>query len=186
MKTKILMPILFGACILFFGCSENALTPALDEPAQAEQQEAFLKGAKKPEAKLVGATDVPFTFTPPTFWNGTVDFGDDGIFSLTFISYDPPRDFSQASPFYEDFIIYKLGTDWTLPENVVMKGWNKGVVTYANGLPDPVDFHANGKVMEAYGPLEAWDDCNVHIKGLVYFDASGAFPLKAVGELRIN
>lgn len=185
MKNTILILLIFGASIVFFGCSESNLVPAMDDPAQIEQDAPLLKGAKKPAAKLLGTTNCPFTFTPPTFWNGTVDFGDYGLYSLTFISFDPPRDYSQASPFYEEFIIYKLGTDWSVAENVVMKGWNKGVVTFANSLPDPVNFHANGKIIEAYGDLEAWEGCNWHIKGLVYYAAPG-LPDKAIGEVRIN
>ena len=180
------MLLIFGVSILFFGCSENNLNPALDDPAQIEQEEALLKGAKKPSAMLEGTTNTPFTFTPPTFWNGTVDFGAYGVFGLTFISYDPPRDYSQASPFHEDFVIYILNSDWLEPENVVMKGWNKGVVTNANNLPDPVRFHANGKITEAYGPLEEWKDCNWHISGLVYYNGVDPFPEKAMGEVRIN
>ena len=185
MKTTISMLLIFGVSILFFGCSESNLIPAVDDPVQIEQEEALLKGAKKSSAMLEGTTNTPFTFTPPTFWNGTVDFGANGVFGLTFISYDPPREYSQASPFHEDFVIYIPGSDWTDPENVVMKGWNKGVVTYANKDPEPVNFHANGKVTEAYGPLEDWEGCNWHLKGLVYWLSEGN-PEKAVGQVRIN
>ena len=38
------------------------------------------------------------------YWNGTVDFGDYGEFSIAFFTYTPPRDFSQVYPFEEDFI----------------------------------------------------------------------------------
>lgn len=184
MKQNIFMLLIMGVSILFFGCSEDNLVPALDDPAQLEQT-ADLKSAKKPAAKLVGDTDCAFTRTPPTFWNGTIDFGDDGKFGLTFISTGPPRDFSQASPFYETWVIYFEGTDHTDPANVVMRGWNKGVVTYANKDPEPVQFHANGKVTEAFYPLEEWEGCNWHVKGLVYWLPTGA-PEKAVGQARIN
>ena len=99
MKQSISLLLIMGVSIVFFGCSENTLVPALDDPAQLEQV-ANMKSAKKPAANLVGDTYCPFTFTPPTFWNGTVDFGNQGVFGLTFISTDPPRDYSQASPFY--------------------------------------------------------------------------------------
>lgn len=180
------MLLVIGVSTLFFGCSENSLLPDLDDPVQTEQGDAAFKSAKKPAASLVGTTDIPFTFTPPTFWNGTVDFGDEGLFSMTFISHGEPRDFSQASPFFEEFVIYELGTDWTVPENVVLKGWNKGVVTYANKLPEPVMFHANGKITEAYPPLDAWIDCNFHVKGMVYFDEASGLPDRALGKVRIN
>ena len=145
----------------------------------------MLKSAKKPAANLIGDTDCPFTITPPTFWNGTVDFGSKGIFGLTFFSEGAPRDYSQASTFYETWVIYYLESDYNDPANVVMRGWNKGVVTFANSVPDPVNFNANGKVTEAYGPLEAWEGCNWHVKGLVYWVAPG-LPEKAVGQVRIN
>lgn len=185
MKKSIFSILVIAASLFFFGCSEdNALLPGSD--IQANELESSYKGAKKPAAKLIGTGNVGFTFPPnPNFWNGTIDFGDYGIYGITFISYTAPRDFSQASPFEEDFIIFKLGTDWTISDNVVMRGWNAGVVTYANKAPDPVKFHANGKVEEAYGLLAAWEGCNVHIKGLVYFLAPG-LPEKALSTMRIN
>jgi hypothetical protein len=170
--------------MLSFGCSENPMQPALEDDPQLEQN-AFLKSAKKPAANLIGDTDCPFTLTPPTFWNGTVDFGDLGVFGLTFFSEGAPRDFSQASPFRETWVIYYNETDYNEPANVVMRGWNEGIVTYANKMPDPVNFHANGKVTEAFGAFEAWEGCNWHIKGIVYWVAPG-LPEKAVGQVRIN
>ena len=184
MKKSISLLLVTGVCIFFFGCSENSMVPALDDPVQMEQV-SVLKGAKKPAAHLIGQTDCPFTMTPPTFWNGTVDFGDHGVFGLTFFSTNPPRDFSQASPFFEYWVIYYEGTDYNDDANVLMRGWNKGVVTYANRAPEPVNFHANGKVTEAYGCMEAWDGCNFHVKGLVYWLPIG-IPEKAIGELRLN
>jgi len=167
--------------LLISGCSEdNILIPEESGDLTA----TTLKGAKS-SPNLTGTTDVLFTFTPPTFWNGTVDFKDEGIYGLTFISHGPPRDFSQASPFMEDFIIYELGTDWTIPENVYIRGWNDGVVVYANKDPEPVKFLANGKIEEAYGPLEMWQGRTVHIRGLVSWMPEG-YPEAARGTLRIN
>ena len=101
--------------MIFFGCQEDsALSPVSD---QNDQVPASL--AKKPAPNLIGTTYTPFTFTPPTFWNGTIDFGVYGKYSITFVSHDAPREYSQASPFHEDFIIYELGADWTQPETVV-------------------------------------------------------------------
>ena len=184
MKQSISLLLIIGVSIMFFGCSENNLVPALDDPAQLEQVANF-KSAKKPAANLVGDTYCPFTLTHPTYWNGTVDFGNQGVFGLTFFSTDPPRDYSQASPFYETWVIYYEDSDYDDPANVVMRGWNKGVVTYANKAPEPVNFHANGKVTEAYGPLLDWEGCNWHVSGLVYWVVPG-LPEKAVGQVRIN
>ena len=98
---------------------------------------------------------------------------------------EPLRDYSQINPFYETWVIYYLGSDYNDPANVLMRGWNKGIVTFANKVPEPVKFHANGRVTEAYGPLEAWEGCNWHVKGLVYWIAPGE-PEKAVAQVRIN
>jgi hypothetical protein len=170
--------------MLFFGCTESPFLPAAEDDLPMAQ-DAFLKSVKKPAAHLIGDTDCPFTITPPTFWNGTVDFGSQGVFGLTFFSEGAPRDYSQASPFSETWVIYEEGTDYNDPANVVMRGWNEGVVTYANKMPDPVNFHANGRVTEAYGPFESWEGCNWHLKGIVYWVAPG-LPEKAIGQVRIN
>lgn len=184
MKQSLSLMLIMILCIMFFGCTENTFQPALDDTSQLEQQ-AFLKSAKKPAAQLVGEAICPFTGNPPTNWVGTVDFGSQGVFGLTFFSTGPPRFYSQASPFYETWVIYYEDKDYNDPANVVMRGWNKGVVTYANKVPEPVNYLANGKVTEAYGPLEEWEGCNWHIKGLVYWLAPGQ-PEKAVSQVRIN
>ena len=183
MYRLIVVFLVICSVMIFFGCQqESALTPEL---SQSEQMPASL--AKKPSPNLIGALVLDFTFTPPTFWNGTIDFGVDGKYSITFISYEPPRDYSQASPFYEDFIIYKLGTDWTIPGNVYMKGWNAGVVTYANKAPDPVKYTANGKIEEAYTPFEMWLGRNVHVRGEVSWnDPDNGLPKGALATVRIN
>ncbi|MBT8380478.1 MAG: hypothetical protein KJN64_14760 [Ignavibacteria bacterium] len=182
MKSLMLVFLVIGATLIFFGCSEN--NPSASELSQGDQVTNSL--AKKP---LTGHQITPFTLTPPTFWNGTVDFGEDGKYGLTFVSYEPPRAYSQASPFYEDFYIYEEGSDWTNPANVYLKGWNAGVVTYANNPPDPCKFLANGKVEEAYGPLEEWLGRNVHIRGTVYWKIDpvvGMIPEYAEATFRIN
>ena len=183
MKHTIFLFLVLGATMIFFGCSENNSTaPELN---QSDQTANSL--AKKPAPSLIGIQDADFTFTPPYFWNGTVDFGDAGKYSLTYFSHDAPREYSQASPFYENFIIYELGSDMNKPENVYLKGWNAGVVAYANKAPDPVKFLANGKIEEAYGPLEMWQGRNVHIRGEVIFnDPDNGFPKEALGTFKIN
>jgi hypothetical protein len=184
MVKKMLQCLLIGASVVFLGCTEENLMVPLDSP-QPDQVVSPLKSAKKPAAKLIGQVQTDFTFTPPTFWNGTVDFGDYGTFGITFISLGALRDYSQARPFEEDFVIYQLGSNWDIPEDVVMKGWNAGVVTLANKAPDPTKFHANGKIEEAFESLEMWDGCNFHIKGLVYWTEFG-FPERSEGTIRIN
>ncbi len=183
MKNSILFLLVFGVTMLFSGCSEdNTLTPGSEQNGSVESS---LKGTKKPLPTLIGELNCDFTFTPPTFWNGTIDFGAYGLYSITFISYDAPRDYSQASPFKEDIIIYELGTDWTNPANVYMRETHSGVMTLANKVPDPTKFVANGKIEEAYGPLEMWQGCNVHISGEVTWIDVG-IPEGGTGTIRIN
>ena len=70
MKKLILVFFVIGTVMVFLGCQEeSALTPEL---SQNEQIPASLV---KPLPNLTGTTYTPFTFTPPTFWNGTIDFG---------------------------------------------------------------------------------------------------------------
>ncbi len=187
MYRLILRLLVIATITISLGCSvDNPTTPEISqapEISQSDQIPAYLAKAK-PLANLIGTTNCLFSFdNPPIFWKGTIDFGEKGIYGLYFISYDPPRDYSQASPFYEDFVIYDLEDE--TEETIYLKGWNKGVVSYANKDPEPVKFRANGKITEAYGPFEEWQDCNVHISGLVYWVAVG-LPEKAVGTFRIN
>jgi len=176
MKRFMLVILVISSVMIFSGCQkDSALSPESGQNAQVP----------KPGPNLTGVLHTDFTFTPPTFWNGTVDFGVEGLYSITFISYDPPRPFSQASPYYEDFVIYQLGADWTDPENIVLAGWNQGVVQYANNPPDPCTFVANGKIEEAYAPLEGWQGHNVHISGTITWIAAGV-PEGVVGTFRIN
>lgn len=171
-----------GACLLFSACSsESGLNPAAEEPALEE----LMKGAKKPAAKLEGTSQTLFTFTPPNFWNGSIQVEGMGEYGITFISFTPPRDYSNASPFYEEFIIFKLGSDWTQAENVLMKGWNKGLVKNAK-YPVYVPFQANGKITEAYGDFAAWNGCNWKVGGLVNYPPEGGLPLSADGSFRLN
>ena len=179
MKRTILMFLVIGATLIFFGCSEK--NPSAPELSQSDQVTNTLA---KPH--LTGTAVTLFTFTPPWFWNGTVDFGNGVEYGLKFFSYDPPRTFSQASPYYEDFYIFDL-VDGT----IYLKGWNAGVVTLANNPPEPCNFLANGKVEEAYGDFAEWEGRSVHIRGLVYWalDENGVptgLPERAEGTFRIN
>lgn len=182
MKKSVIISMVLGASLVFFGCSEdNFVTPALEH---ADLETTTLKSAK-PAPKLVGTTHTDFTLTPPTFWNGTIDFEEQGVYGLTFISHTAPRDYSQASPFSEDFIIYELGTDWQDPANVLMKGTNAGVVVLANKVPEPVKVIDNGEITEAYGIFSEWDGRQLHFSGMVYWLAPG-LPDYCDGVMRIN
>jgi hypothetical protein len=176
MKRSMLVLLVISSVVIFAGCQkDSSLTPEVDQSAQVP----------KPGPNLIGILATDFTWTPPTFWNGTVEFEEEGTYAITFISYDPPRPFSQASPFYEDFFVYELGTDWTNPENVYLAGWNQGVVVYANNPPDPCTFVANGKIDEAYGPFEGWQGRNVHNSGTITWVDVGV-PEGVLGTFKLN
>jgi hypothetical protein len=178
MKSKLFVFLLILFVSVFIGCNEeNALSPT-------EDVSQITTTLEKPSSNLIGTTYCPFTLTPPTFWNGTVDFGPQGVYGLTFISLTS-KGHSQASHFEEDFVIYELGTDWTDPANVYMKGHHEGVVIFANKLPEPSKFHANGKIEEAYGAFADWQGRRTHMKGLVYW-VTEELPDRAEGTLRIN
>lgn len=175
--------LLTGVLILLIsGCSENGmLTP--DDPAN--QTEATFKGAKKPLPKLIGNHMCHFDPGHPMLFSCSVDFGDYGKYEITFIPHGPPRDFSQASIFEEDFIIHYEGTDWTQAENVVMIGFLRGTHTLANRPPDPTRFITNGDIFEAYGPLEMFEGRKVHQDGIFHWTAEGG-PDWIESTFRIN
>jgi hypothetical protein len=182
---KKLIILFVGITLLFAGCSDDKLVaPDFDGNVQPN---ADLKEANKkivPIPNLTGIGYLTFSPTSPTnFWNGTIDFGDYGEYSIAFFTF-PPRDRSQVVIFDEDFIIYELGTDWSIPGNVVLKGSTKGTLVYANKLPDPAKYQSNGVITEANGPFEMCADRPVHIKGTVFYSQSG--PPTAVGVIRIN
>lgn len=169
--------------LLIGGCqNETPLAPV------SESDQGSVSFAK-PAPYLLGNTDCNFIpENGPQFWNGTVDFGTGTVYGLTFTSLEPAHTaLGQAILFEEEFVIYELGSDWTEPENVYMRGWEKGVVTLANSIPDPSRFHANGKITFATGPFEGWAGCTVHLRGLVYWTTDGSgLPARAVGMIRIN
>jgi len=177
MKNLIVLCLL-GVSILFSGCYEDSMTTDVSDE---------LKSAKKPASSLIGAGECIFTFTPPTFWNGVVDFGDAGEYKITFISLgDGPRDFSQASPFEEDFVIYDINADWPPSESeIVLTGHHSGVLIFANKLPEPSKAIANGKVTLANSPLYEWMGCTTHFNALVNWWEPGV-PSGAVFTVRIN
>jgi len=180
MKRLIVVFLFFGISMLYLGCSDNSpIAPDLNQNAKITSTLD-----KKPSPKLMGDVYTNWTLTPPTFWNGTIKI-EGVVYGIVYISYGAPRDFSKASPFSEDWIIYAEGTDWTQLGNVYMKGYNKGVTNLAH-KPDPCKFVGNGTVKEAYGPFEMWLGRNVHEQGIIYWLPDGIFPDYAEFTFRIN
>ena len=169
---KKLIILLIGASMLFAGCSrDNFLLPDLDDNAQPNPE---LKKASKPIPNIVGAMDLTLSPTSPTnLWNGTIDFGEYGKFSIAFFTLTPPpENFEGVYLFDENFIVYKgTGLDWNVPENVVLKGSHKGRLVFANTFPESVKLNANGKITEAYAPLEKCMGRTFHAKGDVFFSS---------------
>jgi len=180
MRQLVLIIGVIISVIIFFACQqESAFNPVL---SQSEKPPVALV---KPAPNLIGKINCNFSFTPPTFWNGTIEFAEGEIYGITFVSLAGPVPLGQSSHFEEELIVYELGTDWRIAENVYLKGWNVGVVINANRPPDPVKFHENGKITEAYGPFEGWLDRNIHSKGTVYWESVGV-PERAEATLRLN
>jgi len=171
MKTFIKLLFFMAISCLVLSCYKSDIYDKVSEPIR--------KRADIPIPNLVGTMDLTLSPTSETnFWNGTIDFGDNREFNIAFFTYSPPRDYSQVYPFEEDFIIYKLGTNWTDPENIYLKGSHKGLLKL---IKSPIEFLANGKITEAYFSLAFCKGRTYHSKGTVDFN-SGICVL----EIRIN
>jgi hypothetical protein len=171
MKTLIKLSFFMAITCLGLSCYKSDIYDEVSEPV--------LKSAVIPIPNLLGTMDLTLCPTSETnFWNGTVDFGDYGKFSIAFFTYTPPRDYSQVYPFDEDFIIYKLGTNWTKPENIYLKGSHKGLLKFAK---TPIEFMVNGKITEAYFSLAFCMGRPYHSKGTVDISNGTCF-----AEIRIN
>ena len=182
MKIKLIFIMLLSVTCLFIGC-ENDAAPSESIIASVDDYDLA-----KPLPRLVGDAQTKITFTPPTFWNGTVDFGDHGMYGLTFFSFGPPIIFGQSSHFEEEFIIYKLNSDWVNnPDDIYIKGWNKGIVALANKVPEETNVNANGKIVDASGPFEGWQNRPVHLKGIVVWAKDGSgMPAASIITVQIN
>jgi hypothetical protein len=177
MKLSILVFLVIGATLIFFGCSEN--NPSAPGLSQSDQVTNSL--AKKPLTGIVHLDFIPGP--PPYFWVGTVTFGTE-IYDLRFKSLgeDPPPFPPRAFVFDERFEIYDNGFLGD-PEHLLLEGPNAGVVPCGNNK-----FVANGKVEFAKpgGPLEEWLGRNVHTNGIITWVVPCVFPLGATATLRIN
>ena len=172
MKRSILMFLVIGATLIFFGCSEK--NPSAPELSQSDQVTNSL--AKPP---LTGTVYLDFTTNnPPYFWVGTVTFGME-TYDLRYKSVgNPPPPPPSAFVFDERFEIYEDGHLGD-PNYLVLEGPDAGVMNNGNGNSK---FVANGKVEFAKtgGPFEMWLGRNVHIDGIAFL------PDSAIGTFRIN
>jgi hypothetical protein len=173
MKRSILMFLVIGATLIFFGCSEN--NPSAPGLSQSDQ---VTNSLAKPH--LTGTFRIDFlppgTF-PPYFWNGTIII--DGVtYGLRFKSLgeDPPPPPPQAFVFDERFEIYEDGHLGDL-DYLVLEGPDSGVLNNGNGNSK---FVMNGEVETANEPFEMWLGRNVHINGIAFLPDYGT------GTFRIN
>ena len=172
MKHSIIFFLIIGVAMIFWGCSENQPT----SPELSQSDQVMNTMAKKPAAKLIGPMDLTFDLTrAPYYWDGTVDFGDYGVYGIRFESLGG-RDVGQAHHFIENFEIYDLITD-----AVCLGGPDAGVTTLANSK-----FRMNGVVEVVNTPFEEWLGRSVHISGLIIWGATGPPPVAGVGTVRIN
>jgi hypothetical protein len=170
MKLSILVFLVIGATLIFFGCSEK--NPSAPELSQSDQVTHTLA---KPH--LTGTTDADFVLSnAPHYWVGTINI-DGVIYGLRFESLGPPRPYPQASPFKEYFEIYELG----VVTNVYLAGPTAGVLNYGNSK-----FVENGEVDVANSPFEEWMGRKVHVSGTVFWEIYPELPDYALGTLRIN
>jgi hypothetical protein len=185
MKRSILMFLVIGVIIIFFGCSEDSLmTP------ESDQASTRLKGTK-PAANLTGEMDLYFdlaaVWPDDPVWVGTVTFEDYGVYGMRFYHLSPFKEYSQASPFEDYFEIYNLSD-----ETVVLGGPDVGVTVLANKPPDPTKYHMNGEIDAAAEPFEEWLGRNVHMSGVITWqvlstpDGPVVAPATAPGTIRLN
>lgn len=179
MKTLAKLSFLIVITCHIMSCSESVIYDQSSEP--------HLKSANVLTPNIVGSMDLILSPTSLTnLWNGTIDFGDYGEYSIAFFTLTPPPvNFEGVYLFDEDFIVYKgTGLDWEVTENVVLKGSHKGRLVFANTFPESVKLDANGKITEAHAPFEKCMGRTVHAKGTVFFTSVPA--PTAVLEMRIN
>jgi hypothetical protein len=169
MKLSILVFLVIGATLIFFGCSENnPSAPGLS------QSDLVTHTLAKPH--LTGTTDTDFTGVFPYFWVGTIII-DDVTYGLRFESVGPPPPLPpRAFVFKERFEI------WDEEFNTLyLAGTDDGVLNYGNSK-----FVMNGEVEVANEPFEMWMGRNVHISGTVFWEIYPVLPDYALATFRIN
>ena len=168
MKLSILVFLIIGATLIFWGCSEN--NPSAPELSQSDQVTHTLA---KPH--LTGTIYCDFTGAYPYFWVGTIII--DGVtYDLRFKSLGDPPSPPRANTFEEEFEISNDGFT-----TLLLQGPNAGVLNYGNSK-----FVANGEIEVANDPFEMWLGRNVHINGIVFWEIYPMLPDYCTGTFRIN
>jgi hypothetical protein len=190
------MFLVLGVTIILFGCSEQNVTPELDQSDQATtfgQVTNSLESARKPSPNLTGTMELDFdlfaVWPEDPIWVGTISFkGYVDVYGIRFFHLSPFRDYSQASPFEEYFEIYDLGDETV----VYLGGPDVGVTTLANKPPEDCKYRMNGEIDVATAPFEEWLGRKVHMSGVITWQNLGTpedpiiAPATAPGTLRIN
>ena len=186
MKNLILVFLVIGSVLIFFGCQEeSALAPLA---SQVDQGSDILALEKKPAPHLTGTMALDFNLevlgdpTKPA-WVGTITFEGHEPLGMRFFSLLPPREFSQARPFEENFEIYEKDDEGNV-KKLLLAGHDKGVTTLANSK-----YRMNGEVEFAIEQFAEWLGHKVHMSGVITWqileDGSVA-PETAPGTFRIN
>ena len=168
MKKLLLIFLFVGIAMLYSSCSDN--NPSAPVLSKSDQVTNTLD--KKPGANLIGEMDL--TFMPG--WDGTITFEDGSIYGIRFFHLGDKM-VGVAYHFWERWEIYD-------GQVVLMAGPDEGVSPGPH-FPDPTPYVMNGYVSEAYGDFAEWLGSNVHMSGVIYYDASGN-PLTAPGTFRAN
>ena len=178
MKTLLIMFLIIGTSLLFFGCSdESALAPELGQSGQVSN---FL--AKKP---ISDSTEYDFVaglgITDPQgrllAWKGTISGDINGVIKWwmdgTTMTYT-----GQASHYEDRFEI------WNADETVLLMAGDEAGTTTAR-LGKNSNWRTNGTVSEVGPGYEDWLGRNNHAEGHFTWAVPG-LPDHGTGTFRIN
>ena len=177
MKRSILMFLVLGVSIIFFGCStDNPLTSELD---QSDQAPASL--AKKTAPSIRCTTEYFFVATvdpSDPCWVGPVSGDIDGVVKWFLLSKsDHPAPPAQAA---QMFFTWEI---WDEDEEVLLlAGWENERTIVRHGKNSV--WRANGRVTEASEEFEDYIGSQMHDGGHFTWAAPG-LPEHGYGELRI-
>jgi hypothetical protein len=177
MKALLIMFLVIGTSLLFFGCSdESALAPELGQSCQVTN---FL--AKKP---ISDSTDYDFVGHLGILdgegrllgWIGTISGDINGVIKWWMV---PPMSYTGQASHYEDrFEIWNADTTVLL-----LAGDEAGTTTARHGKNS--NWRTNGTVSEVGPGYEDWLGRNNHAEGHFTWAAPG-LPDHGTGTFRIN